>query len=90
MNITETRDAESVPSVTEEVGDGAWLVFSRVASSPNLGSTMGAPMSTEMGAGAEGCASGSQAWNGTIAAFSPNPITRCPPTASSFPPTPRL
>jgi len=27
----------------------------------------------EIGAGAEGCASGSQAWNGTTAAFRPKP-----------------
>ncbi|GAH78092.1 unnamed protein product, partial [marine sediment metagenome] len=29
----------------------------------------------EIGAGADGCASGSQAWNGTRAAFKPNPTT---------------
>mgnify|MGYP006889802312 CR=1 FL=1 len=30
----------------------------------------------EIGAGAEGCASGSQAWNGTSAALSPKPIRK--------------
>ncbi len=30
----------------------------------------------EIGAGADGCASGSQAWNGTIAAFSASPPIR--------------
>jgi len=30
----------------------------------------------EIGAGADGWASGSQAWNGTIAAFSPSPMMK--------------
>ena len=42
----------------------------------------------DIGAGAEGCASGSHAWNGTSAAFRPKPIMKRTVTSSVMLPPP--